>query len=154
MLFFYWTLINVALSFVVGQELKSRILVSLMAVCHKRFGIFFPLFLKTATLICWIGGKSCWRLCSPVHELHECYLCCPEAGKLIQSVLFVTCISSKNITFVCILKQNILIDACILDSDSGLLQQVHFSGFVSTTWCKVLSIKYHIGTPVYLFCIL
>lgn len=41
---------------------------------------------------------------------------------------FVACIfiSNVNVNLFCVLPQNTLIDACVLDSDSGLLQQVLF----------------------------
>ncbi len=51
----------------------------------------------------------------------------------VFSVLFMSFnlyVSLFYINLFCILKQNILIDACVLDSDSGLLQQVHFYRFL------------------------
>lgn len=35
-------------------------------------------------------------------------------------------ISNVNVNLFCVLTQNTLIDACVLDSDSGLLEQVLF----------------------------
>lgn len=121
-------LIVVAFCFIVGQEIKSRILVSHNGQIFRVLWSCRSLTLKTASVFHCVGDKSCRGLCPPVHELHECHFCRPEAGKS-QSCLSALYIFIKwKTSFVFVLNQNILIDACVLDSDSGLLQQVHVSG--------------------------
>lgn len=118
----------------VGQEIKSRILVSPKSF-NSMSGFVFSAWPLTETLypFFWIGDKSSRRLCPPVHELHECHFCCPEAGTIINLNYFINQLTSLGFVYFiwnwtfCVLKQNILIDACVLDSESGLLQQVHLS---------------------------
>lgn len=90
----YRYLLMLPFLFSVGQEIKSRILVS------TKWSTFFHeffcfIFLDKSSLIDLIGGKSSRGLCPPVHELHECHFCSPEAGKNIDptrlSVLLTSC---------------------------------------------------------------
>lgn len=87
----------------------------------------FPSWLK-AHLFLWTGDKSCRGQCSPVYELHECYFRCAEAGDIPEFKWVLLKLQELyKVLFCFVFKiQNILIDACVLDSDSGLLQQVSF----------------------------
>lgn len=90
----YQYLLMLSFLFSVGQEIKSRILVS------TKWSTFFHeyccfIVLDKSSLNYLVGSKSSRGLCPPVHELHECYICSPEAGKNIDptrlSVLLTSC---------------------------------------------------------------
>lgn len=91
-------------------------------------------------MFCFSGGQSCWGLCSAVYELHECDLCCSktcEISFLLSPVIISLSWWSSFLIVLFPLFQNILIDACVLDSDSGLLQQV--SVFFCTVTLPLIS---------------
>lgn len=66
------------------------------------------------------------------------------AQKQVLYCLFIGCfvvrifLSNVNVNLFCVLPQNTLIDACVLDSDSGLLQQVPFCSQLAVLQAEML----------------